>query len=107
MLTFSKMAHIYPLCPELVKISETELGEVPSRIESDIEHLRQWLLKQRHIKARVDDKFLFAFLRGCKFSLERVKEKIDMYYTIRTHVPEFFSNRDPNDPKIQHAMKQG
>jgi hypothetical protein len=34
------------------------------------------------------------FLR-CKNSVERAKDVLDMYYTLRTVLPEIFSNRDP------------
>lgn len=53
------------------------------------------------------DQWLIAFLRGCKFSLERSKEKMDMYYTLKTIVPEFFANRDPLDDRIQEILKIG
>lgn len=43
-----------------------------------------------------DDARLRTFLRGCKFSLEKVKKKLDMYYTMRNAIPEFFANRDVN-----------
>lgn len=48
-----------------------------------------------------------AFLRGCKFSLERSKEKLDMFYTLRSIVPEFYGNRDPLDNRIQEILKLG
>lgn len=54
-----------------------------------------------------DDQFLLAFLRGCKFSLERAKEKVDMYYSIRSTMPEFFDNRDPQNEKLQRVMSLG
>lgn len=54
-----------------------------------------------------DDQFLVAFLRGCKHSLERTKEKLDTYYTIRTAIPEFFNNRNPLDQKLQDIMSHG
>lgn len=55
----------------------------------------------------IADQWLLAFLRGSKFSLERSKEKLDMYYTMRTIVPEIFANRDPLEPKIQEILKLG
>ncbi len=30
---------------------------------------------------QTDDQRLTTFLRGCKFSLEKVKQKLDMYYS--------------------------
>ncbi|XP_046738741.1 retinol-binding protein pinta-like isoform X2 [Diprion similis] len=37
---------------------------------------------------------------GSKMSLEKAKQKLDMYYTIRHLVPELFKNRDPRDSSI-------
>lgn len=48
-----------------------------------------------------DDQRLKTFLRGCKFSLEKVKKKLDMYYTMRNAVPEFFANRDASKPELK------
>lgn len=52
----------------------------------------------------IDDDRLRTFLRGCKFSIEKVKKKLDMYYTMRNAIPEFFSNRDINDPKLAKIL---
>jgi hypothetical protein len=37
------------------------------------------------------------FIR-CKASIEKCKQTIDMYYTLRTAIPEIFCNRDPYEP---------
>lgn len=55
----------------------------------------------------LDDEWILAFLRGSKFSLERTKEKLDFFYTVRTMLPEFFTNRDPYLPEIQEILKLG
>lgn len=46
-----------------------------------------------------------TFLRGCKFSLEKCKYKLDMYFTMRAMVPEFFSNRDVKNPSLQELLR--
>lgn len=43
------------------------------------------------------------FLLMNKFKIEKVKQKIDMYYTVRTLIPEMF-DKDPNSPTIQNVM---
>ena len=55
-------------------------------------------------KLLTDDGRLRTFLRGCKFSPEKVKQKLDMYYTMRNAVPEFFTNRDMNRPELAKIM---
>jgi len=96
-----------PISNELQKKAEDELNEVPSRIQEDLHHLREWIQKQPHLNVRLDDQWLLAFVRGCKFSLEKTKQKLESFYTLRTLVPEFFSNRDPLTPEIQEILSLG
>ncbi|XP_049767640.1 alpha-tocopherol transfer protein-like [Schistocerca cancellata] len=92
------------LTPELQKRAEQDLNEDPRRRGEDIKHIRDWLSKQPHIKARTDDAWLLAFLRGCEFSLERTKERLDNYYTLRSLMPEVFDNRDPLSKELVAAV---
>lgn len=102
------MSKIRQISPELSKIAKDELNEIPERIDEDISALRTWLEKQNHLKSRTDDQFLVTFLRGTKYSLERAKEKLDLYHTIRTAVPEITKNRTfPLDPIILEILKLG
>nr|XP_022919566.1 retinol-binding protein pinta-like isoform X1 [Onthophagus taurus] len=98
---------IRPLSPELQAKAIAELNEDPKRIPEDIKYIKEWLLKQPHLKPRTDDQFILTFLRGCKFSLERTKEKLETYFTMRSLLPEYFKNRDPFDPKMQELLKAG
>lgn len=43
---------VRPLCPELAEKAQAELNEVPTRIEEDLQHIKDWLAKQPHIRAR-------------------------------------------------------
>ncbi|KAK5646358.1 hypothetical protein RI129_004822 [Pyrocoelia pectoralis] len=101
------MVLLRKLSAELQEVAEGELGENFLRLEEDLEYIREWINKQPHLKARTDDQFLLAFLRGCKFSLQRTQEKLDYYYTAKTIVAELFSNRDPYDPDIQEVLRLG
>ncbi|XP_062559227.1 alpha-tocopherol transfer protein-like [Armigeres subalbatus] len=101
------MASLRPLAPELAEIAKNELNEVPARIPEDLVALRAWLSKQPHLNPRTDDQFLVNFLRGCKYSLEKTKEKLENYYTVKSAIPEFFDNRDPTNAKIQENAMLG
>ncbi|XP_045490789.1 alpha-tocopherol transfer protein-like [Colias croceus] len=98
---------VRPLCPELAVIAEKELNEDPKRIDSDIQHIREWISKQPHLHARTDDQWIVTFLRGCKYSLERTKEKIDLYYSMRSLAPEIFFHLKHTDPKFIEILESG
>lgn len=94
------MPDLRPLNPELRAIAAAELIEVEERVPADLAALRDWLAKQPHLKARQDDQFLVGFLRGCKFSLEKTKSKLDHFYTIKTLMPELFASRVVDDKNL-------
>nr|XP_053605471.1 alpha-tocopherol transfer protein-like [Plodia interpunctella] len=97
---------VRPLTPDLAEKARVELNEDPKRLPGDIQHLKDWLAKQPHLKTRTDDQWLVAFLRGCKFSLERTKEKFDLYYTIQSTAPDMFSI-DHKHPKFFEILDLG
>ncbi|KAF5308776.1 hypothetical protein FQR65_LT06009 [Abscondita terminalis] len=96
---------IRKLSPELQKIANAELNEDSNRIENDLRSFREWLKFQKHLNFRDEDQFLIAFLRGCKFSIETAKQKIDYYYMSKTLTPEFFKGRSPLNGEIQKILK--
>ncbi|XP_030387039.1 alpha-tocopherol transfer protein-like [Scaptodrosophila lebanonensis] len=89
-----------PINSDLRQIAQVELNEIETRIESDIGALRVWLAKQPHLRSREDEQFLVAFLRGCKYSLEKAKSKIDHFYTIKTMMPELFAKNVMDEKNI-------
>lgn len=99
--------NIRPLSPELAEKAKNELNEVPSRLYDDVQALRAWASKQPHLRARMDDQFLVNFLRGSKHSLERAKEKLDLFYTIRTSLAECFSDPDPTSARTMELIRMG
>ncbi|XP_037952690.1 retinol-binding protein pinta-like [Teleopsis dalmanni] len=91
---------IRPLSPMLQEIAIKELNEVPHRLHEDILTLRKWIYSQPHLRARTNDQFLLSFLRGSKFSLEKAKQKIDRYYSLKAAIPEIFNEHRNVDDKI-------
>ncbi|EDW37337.1 GL26205 [Drosophila persimilis] len=102
------MSALRPLKPALQAIAIKELNEVPQRVPDDIEALREWVLKQPHLRACTDERFLLAFLRGTKFSMERAKEKFDRFYTLQSSIPEVFNERRlATDPVVLDILRMG
>ncbi len=54
-----------------------------------------------------DDVFLLSMLRGCKFSLEKTKQKIEAWNTIRNMCPEIFDKWDVEDPVNKELIALG
>ncbi|RZC41215.1 CRAL TRIO domain containing protein [Asbolus verrucosus] len=73
--------------------------------DSHLEAIKEWLRKQPHLPDTWDEHRILIFLRGCNFSLEKCKRKLDMYFTMRAAIPEFFANRDIDRPEMKEIFK--
>ncbi|XP_019530553.3 alpha-tocopherol transfer protein [Aedes albopictus] len=98
---------IRPISNVLARKAKAELNENEKLIAGELEAIRTWMKQSEHIRGRNDDQFLIGFLRACKHSIQRVKEKMDIYYSIRSVLPEVMANRDPLDPFIRKVIKMG
>lgn len=93
---------------DLAKAAKDNLGEDKARLQDDIKALKSWIKKSPHLHSiRQDDDYLTMFLRGCKFSLERTKEKLDFHHTVRGSLPTWFDNWDPRQQQLQTILKTG
>ncbi|XP_074030265.1 retinol-binding protein pinta-like [Leptinotarsa decemlineata] len=86
-----------------------ELGlKVNNKTEKDLKEdviiVKEWVLTQPHLPEVPDDHMITSFLIMNKFSIENVKQKIDMYYTMRSLYPEYFENKHPLAPCMQEIM---
>ncbi|XP_039302240.1 alpha-tocopherol transfer protein-like [Solenopsis invicta] len=83
---------------------EEEIKKNPQLKLSDIQSLREWCEKQPHLP-KIEDSFLALFLHSNYYNIEPTKNTIENYYTTRTHLPEFFCNRDPLEEKRLQVFK--
>ncbi|XP_013145488.1 PREDICTED: alpha-tocopherol transfer protein-like [Papilio polytes] len=91
---------------ELWKKIRVELNEDVNTRDQDLAAIKEWLRKQPHLPDEWDDDRMMTFLRGCSFSLEKCKRKLDMYFTMRTACPEFFTDRDITRPELNNLMNR-
>ncbi|XP_046638354.1 retinaldehyde-binding protein 1-like [Daphnia pulicaria] len=103
-----KLDYETTLTPEIIEKAEKELGEDEHRRTESVLALREWAKKQPHLQAMpLDAKFLLRYLRGCKFSMEKAKKKLDLTLTMRAALPEFFDGWDPLSPENQAILSIG
>ncbi|XP_074030263.1 retinol-binding protein pinta isoform X2 [Leptinotarsa decemlineata] len=82
--------------------------KVNNKTEEDLKEnimiVKKWVKTQPHLPEMPDDHTITSFLIMNKFSVENVKQKIDMYYTMRSLYPDYFENKHPLSPCMQHTM---
>lgn len=81
---------------------DEEFSKNPELRKDDLELLREWAQKQPHLPQVLDTE-LVLFLHSCNYSVESAKSALDTYFTTRSHLPEFFANRDASLPEVQNA----
>jgi len=93
---------------EILEAAKNDLGEDPKKLQDCMEHLRKWIDQSPHLQnIKKDDMVLKTFLRGCKYSLEKSKEKLDFFFTVRSTLPDWFDDWDPRHEVMQKYLKQG
>ncbi|XP_025155153.1 retinol-binding protein pinta-like [Harpegnathos saltator] len=73
--------------------------------EEKFDKFRQWLKQQAHLPQDISDNRLRFTLLTSKLDLEKAKKRLDSQYTLRTLLPEFFANYDPQNEKIALVYK--
>ncbi|CAG9809301.1 unnamed protein product [Chironomus riparius] len=101
------MLDIRPLNSELQKIANENLHETLDKVEDEVPALKDWIRNSAHLRARTDEQFLIAFLRFCHYDLEKAKEQIDAFYTLRTNIPEIIKDRNPVNSRLRSLIRIG
>jgi hypothetical protein len=78
------------------------LNKDEKSVEEDVAVVKQWLKTQHHLPEVMSDPAIRNFLLMNKFSVESTKQKIDMYYTMRTLLPDLYGN--PTCSQIKDFM---
>ncbi|XP_063222922.1 alpha-tocopherol transfer protein-like isoform X10 [Bacillus rossius redtenbacheri] len=78
-------------------------GEARSSRQELVSQLRLWLDRQPHLPQLTDD-HLILFLHSRYDNVEKTKQAIESYCTLKTLTPEIFSNRDVLGKDIQDMV---
>ncbi|XP_026473070.1 alpha-tocopherol transfer protein-like [Ctenocephalides felis] len=83
---------------------EEEFEKNPELKNEDLKELREWLSKQRYLP-NVTDLELILFLHAKQFDVQAAKVMLNEHYTVRTHLPNIFGNRDLTDKQLARALE--
>lgn len=92
---------------EAKQFAETNLGETEKNREDSIKKIRKWVQDNPKLHAKTDENSILAFLRGCKFNLEKTQQKINNFYVMKSERSEWFQNRDPTLPNLRELIHLG
>jgi len=74
----------------------------------DIEELQNWIAETPHMKnVRSDVEFLKFFLRGCNYSVSKSKTKLDLFFTARSLIPDWFGDWSIQDETFIKIVDAG
>ncbi|XP_021919716.1 uncharacterized protein LOC110829859 [Zootermopsis nevadensis] len=99
-----------PTNMDLLLLSKETRDQIRTRAEIDEERikeavklLKKWLELQPHLPNDYDETRMETLFFRCKASIEKCKQTIDLYYSLRTAIPEIYCNRDPSNPWFKLA----
>ncbi|RZB39799.1 alpha-tocopherol transfer protein-like [Asbolus verrucosus] len=99
-----KTSDLFPVNENVV----TEILKLFDRTEEtlmeDVIYLKQWMEGQPHLPEILDEHRIRNFLTLNKCSVEKTKQKIDMYYTIRSLIPDMFEDINPKHPNMEQLL---
>ncbi|XP_069700704.1 alpha-tocopherol transfer protein-like [Periplaneta americana] len=85
-----------------------EFGLNEQRVNESVEALKNWLAMEPHLpeeSGSLHEARLERWLIRCKNSMERTKQSIDLYYTLRSVCPELMCDWNPRSKWYQDAVQ--
>lgn len=72
-------------------------------IQTDIKALKEWFKRQPHLPQKHDENLFERILLRNKFQLEKTKQRLDKFYTLRGMYSEFFKMNDFESERYKAA----
>ncbi|RZB39471.1 CRAL TRIO domain containing protein [Asbolus verrucosus] len=79
-------------------------GKTEESVSEDVGVLKKWIQTQHHLPETMKNVKIRNFLLLNKCSIGKTKLKIDMYYTIRSMIPDFYDDANPNNSHMKEYM---
>ncbi|CAG9832598.1 unnamed protein product [Diabrotica balteata] len=70
-------------------------GKDEESVNAEVNIIKKWLKTQKHFPETPTDVMIQYILTICHFSIERTKQCLEMYYAIRTVMPQYFKQTNP------------
>ncbi|XP_069699156.1 uncharacterized protein [Periplaneta americana] len=90
------------------KICKKGFGLNEQMMKESVEALKKWLAMEPHLpqeSGSLHDARLERWLIRCKNSMERTKQSIDLYYTLKSLSPDLMCDWDPRSKWYQDAVQ--
>jgi len=94
-----------PPSKEVLEKVRSEFGLNEERVKEAVELLKDWIQLQPHLPKEIDDGRLERWLIRCKNSTEKVKMTLDMYYSLKSSVPDLMTGWDTEGDWFRMATK--
>lgn len=75
----------------------------PKLKKDDVTSLINWISNQPHLP-KITEMQAILFIHSCYYSLEKAKNALDTFFTLRTMCPELFAQLSPQNPNIITAL---
>ncbi|XP_076256043.1 alpha-tocopherol transfer protein-like [Rhynchophorus ferrugineus] len=88
---------------EVYKQMYKDYNKTEEDLDQYVDIMRQWAESQPHFPEVPSKKVLKFVILYNKFSIEKAKQKLDMYYTIRSLMPEIYDHHPLSPDMILHG----
>ncbi|XP_072380752.1 alpha-tocopherol transfer protein-like [Diabrotica undecimpunctata] len=83
----------------------SHFGKTNKDMEEDVKLIKEWLKTQPHLPEIPSDHILASFIWANRFSLEKTKQRIDLYYTIRSSMPNIYQFANPKTEFMKRSKE--
>merc|ERR1712080_147427 len=93
---------------ELAKIAKEEFDEDAEEIHKNVKLIKVWINSTPHLRnIKQDEEYIKYFFRGCNYNLEKTKERLEFFNSVKSCLPAWFDNWDPSQEKVREILDAG